>query len=88
MENPRYLLVRQERFLKKIKQTDYFAIPSVISPNKKGVELFERLWLRYIGPCKIVYTRSAEGRKVLLKARKYAFSASKLKKSKRLSKWQ
>ena len=56
--------------------------------NKKGVDLFERLWLRYIGPCKIVYTRSAEGRKVLLKARKYAFSASKLKKSKRLSKWQ
>lgn len=88
VENPRYLLVREARFLKKIKQTDYFAIPSAISPNKKGVELFERLWLRYIGPCKIVYTRSAEGRKVLLKARKYAFSASKLNKSKRLSKWQ
>jgi hypothetical protein len=88
VENPRYLLVRQERFLKRIKQTDYFAIPSAISPNKKGVALFERLWCRYIGPCQIVYTRSAEGRKVLLKARKYAFSASKKKLSKRLSKWQ
>jgi hypothetical protein len=88
VENPRYLLVRQTRFLKRIKQTDYFAIPSAISPNKKGVALFERLWFRYIGPCKIVYTRTAEGRKVLLKARKYAFSASKMKKSKRLSKWQ
>ena len=88
VENPRYLLVRQTRFLKRIKQTDYFAIPSAISPNKKGVALFERLWLKYIGPCKIVYTRTADGRKVLLKARKYAFSASTMKKSKRLSKWQ
>ena len=88
VENPRYLLVRQTRFLKKIRQTDYFAIPSAISPNKKGVAIFERLWNRYIGSCKIVYTRTAEGRKVLLKARKYAFSASTMKKSKRLSKWQ
>ena len=71
-----------------LKQTDYFAIPSAISPNKKGVALFERLWYRYIGPCSIAYTRTAEGRKVLLKARKYAFSASRIKKSKRLSKWQ
>ena len=88
VENPRYLLVRRSRFLKRIKQTDYFSIPSAISPNKKGVEIFKRLWKRYIGDCDIVYTRSAEGRRVLLKARKYAFSAVKQKVSKRLSKWQ
>ena len=88
VENPRYLLVRRLRFLKRIKQTDYFAIPSAISPNKKGVEIFKGLWKLYIGQCDIVYTRSAEGRKVLLKARKYAFSAIKKKASKRLSKWQ
>ena len=88
VENPRYLLVRRSRFLKWIKQTDYFAIPSAISPNKKGVEIFKGLWKLYIGHCDIVYTRSAEGRKVLLKARKYAFSAVKKKASKRLSKWQ
>ena len=41
VENPRYLLVRHTRFLKKIRQTDYFAIPSAISPNKKGVEIFK-----------------------------------------------
>jgi hypothetical protein len=79
VENPRYLLVRRLRFLKRIKQTDYFAIPSAISPNKKGVEIFKGLWKLYIGQCDIVYTRSAEGRKVLLKARKYAFSAIKKK---------
>ena len=86
MENPRYLLVRHTRFLKKIRQTDYFAIPSAISPNKKGVEIFKGLWKLYIGDCDIIYTRSAE--RVLLKARKYAFSAINKRASKRLSKWQ
>ena len=88
VENPRYLLDKRSRFLKWIRQTDYFAIPSAISPNKKGVEIFKGLWKLYIGDCDIIYTRSAEGRRVLLKARKYAFSAIKKKASKRLSKWQ
>ena len=88
VENPRYLLVRNSTFLKKIKQTDYFAIPSVIAANKRWVELFKSLWNKYIGDCDIVYTRSPEGRKMLLKARRHAFSASNRKKAKRLSKWQ
>jgi hypothetical protein len=88
VENPRYLLVRNSTFMKKIKQTDYFSIPSVIATNKRYVDLFKQLWNKYIGPCEIVYTRNVEGRKVLLKARKHAFSASNKKRSKRLSKWQ
>ena len=88
VENPRYLLVRNSTFLKKIKQTDYFSIPSVIATNKRYVEMFKKLWNKYIGNCEIVYTRTPEGRKVLLKARKHAFSASNRKRSKRLSKWQ
>lgn len=87
VENPRYLLVRHERFRNLANQTDYFAIPSVISPNKKSVEIFKKNWKTYIGKCDIVYTRSAEGRKILLKARKYAFSAIKRDVSKRVSKW-
>ena len=88
VENPRYLLVRKNMFLKKIKQTDYFAIPSVIATNKRYVDMFKKMWNRYIGDCDIVYTRNPDGRKVLLKARKHAFSASNKKRSKRLSKWQ
>lgn len=88
VENPRYLLVRHERFHNLINQTDYFAIPSVISPNKKSLEIFMKIWRTYIGNCDVVYTRSTEGRKVLLKARKYAFSAIKRNVSKRMSKWQ
>jgi superfamily II DNA or RNA helicase len=88
VDNPRYLLIRNSSFLKKIRQKDYFSIPSAISTNKRNIDTFQKLWNKYIGKCEIVYTRSAEGRKLLLKARKRAFSATKLKASKRLSKWQ
>ena len=88
VENPRYLLVRRARFMKVIQQKDYFAIPSVIATNKQNVEIFQGLWHRYIGRADILYTRSAEGRKALLKARRSAFSAINKKWSKRISKWQ
>ena len=88
IENPRYLLVKQNNILGFVKQEDYFAIPAVLSSNKKDVNLFKKLWEKHIGKCKIVYTRNSEGRKLLLKARENAFSASKRPKSKRLSKWQ
>ena len=88
IDNPRYLLVHHSKFLGKIRQTDYFAVPAVLSANKKSVEMFKMLWERYIGECEIVYTRNLEGRKTLLKARKDAYSASKRERSKRLSKWQ
>lgn len=88
VDNPRYLLVKHSTFRGKIKQTDYFAVPSILSTNRKSVDMFQRLWEKYIGECEIVYTRNLEGRKVLLKARKDASSAMKRKKSQRLSKWQ
>ena len=88
VENPRYLLIKHSKFLGRVKQTDYFAVPAVLSTNKKSVEIFQKLWEKYIGECEIVYTRNLEGRKVLLKARKNASSAMKRKRSKRLSKWQ
>jgi len=88
VENPRYILIKHEKFMNHIKQTDYFSIPAIISPNKDSVNIFKSLWEEYIGECEVVYTRNIEGRKVLLKARKDAFSASKRTKSKKLSKWQ
>lgn len=88
VENPRYILIKHDKFLNYIKQTDYFSVPAIISPNKDTVNVFKSLWEKYIGECEIVYTRNLEGRKTLLKARKDAFSSSKRPKSKKLSKWQ
>ncbi|MBR6301799.1 DEAD/DEAH box helicase family protein [bacterium] len=88
IENPRYLLIRKNTFMGAVRQVDYFAIPSIISQNKKSVQIFESLWKKYIGNCEMFYTRNLEGRKLLLKARKSAFSATKRSKSRKLSKWQ
>ena len=88
IENPRYLLVRHEKFMNIIRQTDYFAVPAIFSSRRKDVDIFAALWQKYIGPCEIVYTRNYEGRKLLLKARKIAFSSSRRSKTKKLSKWQ
>ena len=88
VENPRYILIKHDTFMNFFNQTDYFAIPAVLSSNKKSADLFKRLWQTYIGECDVVYTRNAEGRRILLKARKEAFSATKRPSTKQLSKWQ
>ena len=88
VDNPRYILIKRDKLLGKVKQTDYFSIPAILSAKKRSVETFKQLWEKYIGECEIVYTRNLEGRKLLLKARKDASSALNRQKSKRLSKWQ
>lgn len=88
VDNPRYLLIKKDTFMKVKSQTDYFSIPAIISSKKRDVDIFKKLWEKYIGNCEIIYTRNLEGRSILLKARKEAFSATKRKKSKKLSKWQ
>ncbi len=87
IDNPRYLLIKRDKFCNIIKQTDYFAIPSILSTNKKDVKIFAQLWKKYIGDCEIVYTRNIEGRRLLLKARKVAFSATKRSKTRKISRW-
>lgn len=87
IDNPRYILIKKDKF-GFISQNDYFAIPAVLSQNKKSVDVFRKLWEKYIGSCEIIYTRNLEGRKILLKARKSAFSSLKREKSQKLSKWQ
>ncbi len=87
IDNPRYLLVKREKLGNIINQVDYFAIPAILSSSKKDVKIFEELWKKYIGPCEVVYTRNIEGRRLLLKARKLAFSASKRSKTKKISRW-
>lgn len=88
VDNPRYLLIKNDKFMKITPQIDYFSIPAIISAKKRDVDIFKKLWEKYIGKCEIIYTRNPQGRQILLKARKEAFSANKRKKSKKLSKWQ
>ena len=88
IENPRYILIRKG-LLKYIKTTDYHAIPSIISQNKKNISTFQLLWKKYIGKCDVKYTRTKGGRKLLIKARKEAFSdLLRTSKTKKLSRFE
>lgn len=87
VDNPRYLLVRQS-YPGRLLQVDYHAVPEVLGQNKKNAEFFTKNWIRHVGTAELVYARSIEGRKILLKARTRALSSAFQKKTDRTSIWE
>jgi hypothetical protein len=47
----------------------YHPVPDVLATRKENAEAFSRYWQRYVGGGTFVYTRTAEGRRMLLSAR-------------------
>ena len=86
IDNPRYVVIRRSRFFS-LSRIDYHAVPKALSANKAEAEAYARLFSRYVGPVKLAYTRNADGRKVLLKARAKAMSTKFLKRSERHTIW-
>jgi len=86
VQNPRYVLVR-ESWLGLLARTDYHAVPASIAARKDYAERFAQLWNARIGSSRLVFTRSAEGRGVLLKARMRSFAAGFQRSVDRRSAW-
>lgn len=86
VQNPRYLLVRKS-WLGLRRRTDYHAVPSVLGARKEQAEQFASLWAERIGSSDLVFTRSAEGRRLLLKARAASFAAGFQRRVDRRSVW-
>ena len=63
-ENQRYIIVAKKSNISK-----YFNIPKIFGNNKETAEFFVNIWKNKIGKVELIYTRSTEGRKQLLKAR-------------------
>jgi hypothetical protein len=88
IENPRYIIERHGLLFERFRTVDYHAVPEIFEKNAHSTALFEKLWKKYVSPAKLIYTRSIEGRRILLKARKKAFSGQFRKnKIKNISKW-
>ncbi|MHC4476384.1 MAG: DEAD/DEAH box helicase family protein [Planctomycetota bacterium] len=85
--NPRYIMVRKSRLLGFVRQ-DYHAVPQVLGRNKRFAEYFAKMWTKYVGPVQIVYTRSVQGRRALLKARGNSMSASFQTRCERVRAWK
>jgi superfamily II DNA or RNA helicase len=86
VENPRYLLART-RFWHLFRE-DYFAVPDLLARKREFAEVFARQWHSHVGPVQLVYTRTADGRKVLLRARMRSLAAAFQDSAERVSYWK
>ena len=82
--NQRYIIAKLNKNLKEI--NDYYNVPTVLSTNKELAQTFSKYWRQKISEHDLVYTRTAEGRRMLLKARMKNMSIKdKVSKSQELS---
>lgn len=68
IDNPRYIIVRKGDMWK-IRKDDYHSVPNLLGMNKTIATYFHKQWNSIVGRSQLVYTRTIEGRKLLLKAR-------------------
>jgi hypothetical protein len=86
VQNPRYLLVRRS-WLSGRRRVDYHAVPAMLGARKEAAERFAAVWAARIGGSDLVFTRSADGRQVLLRARAASFAAGFQRRVERRSVW-
>jgi superfamily II DNA or RNA helicase len=86
VEKPRYLITRKQNRLA-LNQVDYHAVPAVLGVRAERAQEFLRAWQAHVGPGDLIYTRSEDGRRALIRAqaRAYANAADQL--TKRLDRW-
>ena len=68
IDNPRYLLARGGR-----KAKEFYAVPETFGKQKERALVFEKHVRRAMGRFRLVYTRTPEGRQILLRARTRSF---------------
>ncbi|WP_337847219.1 DEAD/DEAH box helicase family protein [Sphingomonas sp.] len=86
VQNPRYLLLRRSRFGPK-RRVDYHAVPTALAARKEDAERFAAWWRAGVGSSDLVFTRTAEGRRLLLRARAASFAAGQQRQVDRRSVW-
>ncbi|ROI03505.1 DEAD/DEAH box helicase [Chryseobacterium sp. G0240] len=68
IDNPRYLLKQKKSFIL-FRKDRYYPVPEIFAKNKKNAEFFKKTWDKMIGKSDLVFTRTIDGRKILLKLR-------------------
>ncbi len=88
IDNPRYVIIRKNMFMMFLQQKDYHSVPDILGKNKKLAEFFKNQWLRLVGNCELIFTRTIEGRKALLKSRVKSLSSKFEEKAEHVNKWR
>lgn len=71
VDNQRYLLCGKKG---RLCMKEYYCVPTLYSSRKEDAQLFQKAAASQIGAYRLIYTRNAEGRKILLHARAKAFA--------------
>jgi len=88
VDNPRYVIIRKNRFMLFVKQKDFHSVPEILGRNKNMAEYFKNQWERLVGSCDLVFTRTIDGRKLLLKSRVKSLAAQFDDKVEHVNKWR
>ncbi|WP_343589772.1 DEAD/DEAH box helicase family protein [Flavobacterium sp.] len=88
IETPRYIIIRKNRFLFFKEQKDYHSVPEIIGRNKKLAEHFKQQWKELVGSCDLIFTRTIDGRKLILSSRIQSLATQFDKKAQRVNKWK
>ncbi|PIF43164.1 helicase-like protein [Chryseobacterium sp. 52] len=68
IDNPRYLLKQQTRLFF-TKKYIYYPVPEAFARNKKSAELFANAWSEKMEKSELIFTRTIEGRRIVLQLR-------------------
>lgn len=88
IDNPRYVIIRKSRFMLFVKQNDYHSVPDILGRNKSLAEYFQNQWISLVGACDLIFTRTIDGRKLLLKSRVKSLAAQFDEKVEHVNKWR
>lgn len=88
VDSPRYLILRKSTFLFFYPQVDYHAVPELLGRKKETAASFSLLWKQHVGNCELVYTRIADGRRMLLQARVRSLAARLAGEVEHVNKWR
>lgn len=88
IDNPRYVIIRKNRFMFFIRQKDYHSVPEILGKNKNLAEYFKNQWKLLVGTCDLIFTRTIDGRKLLLKSRVKSLAAQFEDNVEHVNKWR
>jgi hypothetical protein len=86
-DDPRYILIDDSLLLRFLTK-NYHVVPKALAKNKTFAAHFQKAWSTYVGPTKLVYTRSDPGRKTLLRLKARELSTNSQRKADRTLSWQ
>ncbi len=87
ISNPRYVIIRKSKFMI-FNQKDYHSVPEILGRNKKLAEYFKNQWELLVGSCDLIFTRTMDGRKLLLKSRVKSLATQLEDKVQHVNKWK